>query len=156
MARLDGLGPGRFLAVTEQGNLERDSRGCWPPLSLDCSRRGWGLSHAFLASFPKAFLQDSRFFPRLSTKLFQPESLLAASDSSGLQELGRNFTCSVFGQVFFSTCILGTVFSTLHCLRKEIQRLLLEVYFILVYSCRHGSCRCRGYLGTFKGLTLTK
>ena len=30
MARLDGLGPGRFLAVTEQGNLDGDRRGCWP------------------------------------------------------------------------------------------------------------------------------
>ena len=30
-------------------------------------------------------------------------------------------------------------FPNLHRLRKEIQRLLLEVFFSLVYSCTHGS-----------------
>ena len=46
-----------------------------------------------------------------------------------------NFTCSFFGQVFLRTFLLGTVFSDLHGLRKEMQSFLLEAFIQgLVYS----------------------
>ena len=76
-------------------------------------------------------------------------ALLAASDTSGLRVVVRILLPQSSVPFSCSTCILGTVFPNLHSLRKEMQRFLLEVFFSLVYSCKHGSCRYERYIQVF-------
>ena len=50
-----------------------------------------------------------------------PAWLLATSDTSQLKVLVRNFTCSVFGLVFLSTCSTWNCFPNILGFKKRIQ-----------------------------------